>query len=73
MQIKFSKLIKTVGVLLIIHITTACDKSKEAKQAPPPSINVVEVIQKDVPIFNYFVVRFMDKKIYLLMQGLKDF
>lgn len=55
MQIKFSKPLRVVGVLLIIFIATACNKDKEAKQATPPSINVVEVIQQDVPIYNYFV------------------
>jgi membrane fusion protein (multidrug efflux system) len=55
MQIKLSKPSRVVGVLLIIFIATACNKDKEAKQATPPSINVVEVIQQDVPIYNYFV------------------
>jgi membrane fusion protein (multidrug efflux system) len=55
MLINFSKPLGTVGVLLIIFTTMACNKDKEAKQAPPPSINVVEVIQQDVPIYNYFV------------------
>ena len=55
MQIIFLKPIKIVGVMLALLLTTACNKNKEAKQAPPPSITVVEVIQKDVPIFEYFV------------------
>jgi len=55
MQIKFPKLSSTVGVLLFLLIATGCNKDKVAKQAPPPSINVVEVIQQDVPIYNYFV------------------
>ena len=55
MQIIFLKPIKIVGVMLVLLLTTACDKNKEAKQAPPPSITVVEVIQKDVPIYEYFV------------------
>ena len=55
MQIIFLKPIKIVGVMLVLLLTTACDKNKEAKQAPPPSITVVEVIRKDVPIYEYFV------------------
>jgi len=33
----------------------ACDKEQEVKQAAPPSIQVVEVLQKDIPIYEYFV------------------
>ena len=55
MQLKSPKLLSTVGILLFLLITSACDKDKEAKQAPPPPIPVVEVLQKDVPIYNYFV------------------
>ena len=55
MQILFSKSIRTIGILLMTIIVTACDKDKATKKAPPPSINVVEVIQQDVPIYNYFV------------------
>ena len=55
MQIIFLKPIKIVGVMLALLLTTACNKNKEAKQAPPPSITVVEVMQKDVPIYEYFV------------------
>ena len=55
MHLKFPKPSSTVGVMLFLLITTACDKDKEAKQAPPPNIQVVEVIQQDVPIYNYFV------------------
>ena len=55
MQLKSPKLLSTVGILLFLLITSACDKDKEAKQAPPPTIQVVEVLQKDVPIYNYFV------------------
>lgn len=36
-------------------IITGCAEEKSATKAPPPSIKVVEVIQKDVPIYNYFV------------------
>lgn len=52
MHIKFTK---PITLLVVLIVATACDKDKVAKKAPPPSINVVEVIQKDVPIYNYFV------------------
>ena len=55
MQIKFPRPLSTAGVLLFLLIATACSKDKATKKAPPPSINVVEVIQQDVPIYNYFV------------------
>ena len=55
MQLKSPKLLSTVGILLFLFIIAACDKDKEAKQAPPPNIQVVEVIQQDVPIYEYFV------------------
>ena len=52
MYIKFTK---SISLVVFLFIAIGCNKDKLAKQAPPPSINVVEVIQKDVPIFNYFV------------------
>ncbi len=56
MQIKFSKLYSgTIVTLMFLFMFTACNQDKMANQAAPPSINVVEVIQKDVPIFGYFV------------------
>jgi membrane fusion protein (multidrug efflux system) len=55
MQIKFSKLLSGAGIVLSLLIATACSKDKVTKKAAPPSINVVEVIQKDVPIYEYFV------------------
>ncbi|MCZ6900414.1 MAG: efflux RND transporter periplasmic adaptor subunit [Bacteroidetes bacterium] len=56
MQIKFSKLYSgTLITLIFLFMFTACNQDKMAYQAAPPSINVVEVIQKDVPIFGYFV------------------
>lgn len=41
--------------LLFIFVLISCNKDKEAKKAAPPSIQVVEVIQKDVPIYKDFV------------------
>jgi len=40
-------------MLLIIAVASCADKKQEAP--PPPDIPVVEVIQKDVPIYNEFV------------------
>lgn len=56
MNLKFSKFTKRVGfVVLTISVLASCDKNKAPKQAPPPSITVVEVIQKDVPIYKDYV------------------
>ncbi len=55
MQIKFPKPLTIAGTLLFLLIAIACNKDKETKQAPPPTIQVVEVLQKDVPIYEYFV------------------
>jgi len=55
MLIKSPKLINSISILLILLIAAACNKDKEAKQAPPQTIQVVEVIQQDVPIYEYFV------------------
>lgn len=43
----------TSVMLLIIAVASCADKKQEAP--PPPDIPVVEVIQKDVPIYNEFV------------------
>ncbi len=40
-------------ILLIFTVASCADKKQEAP--PPPDIQVVEVIQKDVPIYNEFV------------------
>ena len=40
---------------LIILSLVACNEEKAAKKAVPPSIQVVEVLQKDIPIYEYFV------------------
>ncbi len=43
-------LVLVVGVLL-----TSCNKEKKQQQMQPPEIQVVEVTQKDMPIYNEFV------------------
>ena len=46
----------SLGMLaLLVIFSSACTKEQTGAQAPPPDIQVVEVIQKDVPIYNYFV------------------
>jgi membrane fusion protein (multidrug efflux system) len=46
--------VKTSAILLLILAVVSCaDKKQEAP--PPPEITVVEVIQKDVPIYRQFV------------------
>ena len=44
----------TILVLWIVLIFSSCEE-KTAQKAPPPEIQVINVIQKDVPIYNYFV------------------
>ncbi len=46
---------KHILVLLVSVLLVSCNKDKEQKQAPPSEIKVVEVIQKDVPIYSEFV------------------
>jgi membrane fusion protein, multidrug efflux system len=56
MKFEFSRMPKGILYwLLIPAFFSSCSEEQKAKQAPPPSIQVVEVIQKDVPIYNYFV------------------
>jgi membrane fusion protein (multidrug efflux system) len=56
MQNNLSKVLGRLFLgLLFLFIFIACNKEKEAKEAAPPSIQVIEVIQKDVPIYAYFV------------------
>ncbi len=43
------------GMLVFIIAFVISCKENLHKKAPPPQINVVEVIQKDVPIYDYFV------------------
>jgi hypothetical protein len=53
MKIKYNQ---SVGILHIgILISISSCEEKAAKEAPPPEIQVINVIQKDVPIYDYFV------------------
>ncbi|MCB2207435.1 MAG: efflux RND transporter periplasmic adaptor subunit [Bacteroidetes bacterium] len=47
-------LIKVCGFLCILLILISCNRKKQ-EAPPPPEIPVVEVIQKDVPIYRQFV------------------
>jgi membrane fusion protein (multidrug efflux system) len=53
MKIKYNHT-ATILVLGIVLIFSSCEE-KLAKKMPPPEIQVINVIQKDVPIYNYFV------------------
>ncbi len=46
--------IRIIGFLLLTLIFYACGEKKQ-QSAPPPEITVVEVIQKNVPIYSTFV------------------
>jgi len=46
--------LKLLVLAIPFFIFLSC-KDKAGKAIPPPQIQVVEVIQKDVPIYNYFV------------------
>jgi membrane fusion protein (multidrug efflux system) len=46
--------VSIIALLLFIFIS-ACNKEQKTSKIAPPEIQVVEVIQKDVPIYNYFV------------------
>lgn len=48
---KLTALLVLSGLFIILH---SCQQ-KEARQAPPPDVEVVNVIQKDVPIYRNFV------------------
>lgn len=50
----FPNLVKLSGFLALTLMLFSCAE-KESKAPPPPEIPVVEVIQKDVPIYNEFV------------------
>ncbi len=53
MKIKYNH---SIGILLIgILISISSCEEKATKEAPPPEIQVINVIQKDVPIYDYFV------------------
>ena len=56
MQNHSSKILRILFLgLLFVFVITSCNKEKQANKAAPPSIQVVEVIQKDVPIYDLFV------------------
>jgi RND family efflux transporter MFP subunit len=44
----------TIVIVAILFVSISCSKSKQA-QAPPPDVEVVEVRQKDVPIYSEWV------------------
>ena len=45
----------TVLTVLFLVIVSACSKEKKQQKAAPPEIQVVEVIQRDLPIYSEFV------------------
>jgi len=49
-----TKLIKATLLFTFVVFFISC-KEKQAKQTPPPDIKVVEVIQKEIPIFKEYV------------------
>jgi membrane fusion protein (multidrug efflux system) len=56
MRNKLSKVLRGLFLgFFFLSIITACNKEEQAKKATPPTIQVVEVLQKDVPIYEYFV------------------
>jgi RND family efflux transporter MFP subunit len=44
----------TIVIVAILFVSISCSKSKQS-QAPPPDVEVVEVRQKDVPIYSEWV------------------
>ena len=46
---------KVLVIVLLASIALTACKEEKTTEAPPPEIQVVEVIQKDVPIYNEFV------------------
>jgi len=49
------KKLRTILVLICIVIVTSCVKENQTQSQFIPEIQVVEVIQKDVPIYSFFV------------------
>ncbi len=43
------------SILLAVIFLSSCDQEIKNQSTAPPEISVVEVIQKDVPIYDYFV------------------
>jgi membrane fusion protein (multidrug efflux system) len=54
-MIKMYQLIRKQAVLFFLFLLIISCGKKEQQQTPPPEIQVVEVIQKDVPIYREFV------------------
>lgn len=54
MKIKYQP--RTISLLIIgfVMVISSCEE-KVTQKAPPPEIQVINVIQKDVPIYHYFV------------------
>lgn len=54
MKIKYQP--RTISLLIIgfVMVISSCEE-KVTQKAPPPKIQVIKVIQKDVPIYDYFV------------------
>lgn len=52
---KFTSFKEKISILILITIVFTSCAEKKQKAPPPPEIPVVEVIQKDVPIYNNFV------------------
>ncbi len=56
MNLSMSKItLSLASAMLFFGAFFVSCKEKASKKAPPPKIEVVEVIQKDVPIYQYFV------------------
>ena len=53
--IRLKKSVLSSFVLLTAILIFVSCKDKQAQQAPPPDINVVEVIQKEIPIYKEYV------------------
>ncbi len=51
----FRKWASSLVILLLIVIASSCGEDAKQQKAPPSEIQVVEVIQKDVPIYYEFV------------------
>lgn len=54
MKIKYQPLTISFLIIGFVMVISSCEE-KVAKKAPPQEIQVINVIQKDVPIYNYFV------------------
>ncbi len=52
---KFIKRSSFSTLLVLSTLFFACEQQIKKNEAPPPEISVVQVIQKDVPIYDYFV------------------